>query len=257
MGSETVTPRRIIATAIAAALLLAAAATRPARAQTAASAPGAWPDDFTSRVEALALLQTLNADLLSHDSATLTLDRWCASHKLAVPARVVAQRVREAEKVPTAAQRQLLHVGEQERVGYRHVRLACGDRVLSEADNWYVPGRLTPEMNQTLDTSDAAFGRVVQPLHFQRHTLSATLLWSPLPDGWEMTPGATTASAHTAAANSGSGSATLRVPPEVLQHHALLTLPDGTPISEVIETYTSAVLAFPSPARPQAPTPHD
>lgn len=227
---------RLAATAVTLLLMVAA---QPARAQT--SAPGAWPDDFTSRIEALALLQTLNADLLSHDSATLTLDRWCASHKLAVPARVVAQRVREVEKVPTTAQRQLLHVGEQERVGYRHVRLACGDRVLSEADNWYVPGRLTPEMNQTLDSSDAAFGRVVQPLHFQRHTLSATLLWSPLPDGWEMTP---------PAATKGGGSAVLSVPPEVLQHHALLTLPDGTPISEVIETYTSAVLAFPSPARP-------
>jgi hypothetical protein len=31
-------------------------------------APG-WPDNFITRLEALALLQTLNADLLSHDSA--------------------------------------------------------------------------------------------------------------------------------------------------------------------------------------------
>ena len=53
----------------------------------------AWQDDYTTRLEALALLQTLNAELLSNDSATLTLDRWCATHKLATPARIVAERV--------------------------------------------------------------------------------------------------------------------------------------------------------------------
>jgi hypothetical protein len=36
----------------------------------------------------------------------------------------------------------------------------------------------------------------------------------------------------------------LQVPPKVLEHRALLTLPDGTPFSEVIETYTENVLAF-------------
>ncbi|HEX8108868.1 MAG TPA: hypothetical protein VF516_14150, partial [Kofleriaceae bacterium] len=51
--------------------------------------PPAWANDFTARLEALALLQTLNAELLSHDSATLTLDRWCDAHHLAAPAKVV------------------------------------------------------------------------------------------------------------------------------------------------------------------------
>jgi len=216
-------------------LLIARSASSQSR-----SSPQAWPDDFTSRLEALALLQTLNADLLSHDSATLTLDRWCDTHKLASPARVTVQRVHDLEKPPTPEQRHLLGVSASERVAYRHVRLTCGERVLSEADNWYVPSRLTPEMNRALDTSDAAFGRVVQPLHFQRHTLSAKLLWSPLPEGWEMS---------TSAAGDGSQASTLQVPPEVLQHHAILTLPDGTPMSEVVETYTGAVLAFPSPPR--------
>jgi hypothetical protein len=64
--------------------------------------------------------------------------------------------------------------------------LRCGPTILSEADNWYVPERLTAQMNRTLDTSDAPFGKVVQPLHFRRHTMSSTLLWLPLPEGWEM-----------------------------------------------------------------------
>src|SRR6266403_817697 len=49
----------------------------------------AWPDTFVARVEAVALLQTLNVNLLSHDSATLTRERWCDVHRLASPARIV------------------------------------------------------------------------------------------------------------------------------------------------------------------------
>jgi hypothetical protein len=197
----------------------------------------AWANDFTARVEALALLQTLNADLLSHDSATLTLDRWCDAHHLASPAKIVAARDKDATKEPTADQRQLLGVNATEPIRYRRVKLMCGAYVLSEADNWYVPSRLTADMNHQLETSDIAFGRAVQALHFQRRTLSAKLLWSPLPDGWEIK----------GAALPDAGAKTLQVPHEVLQHQAVLTLPDGTPFSEVVETYTEAVLAFPQP----------
>ena len=37
----------------------------------------------------------------------------------------------------------------------------------------------------------------------------------------------------------------------MLEHRAVLTLPDGTPISTVIETYTDDVLAFPEPPAPK------
>jgi hypothetical protein len=36
----------------------------------------------------------------------------------------------------------------------------------------------------------------------------------------------------------------------VLEHRAVLTLPDGTPFSGVVETYTGEVLAFPKRQRP-------
>src|ERR1700674_2300405 len=98
-----------------------------------AAQPLDWPDSFVARVEALALLQTLNADLLSHDSATLTLDRWCDAHRLASPARIVAERVHGTEQAPTAEQRQLLGVSTTEPVRFRRVRLSCGGHVLSEA----------------------------------------------------------------------------------------------------------------------------
>ena len=192
----------------------------------------AWRDNFTTRLEALALLQSLNADLL-----TLTLDRWCKT-RLATPAEIVADRDPKVDKAPTAEQRRILRVTESEPVHYRQVQLRCGIHVLSEAENWYVPSRLTPEINEALETTSIAFGRAVQALHFRRQTLSAKLLWSPLPEGWEM---------GAASGPAGSSSTTLQIPSEVLQHRAVLTLPDGTPFSTVIETYTDDVLAFPEP----------
>jgi chorismate-pyruvate lyase len=220
------------------ALLVALAAPVGWGAGPANPASVSWQDSFTTRLEALALLQSLNADLLSHDSATLTLDRWCASHHLSDPPTITAERVHDVDKPATAAQRELLQVSATEPLGYRRVRLHCGAHVLSEADNWYVPSRLSAPMNEALNNTDIAFGRAVQALQFRRRTLSATLLWAPLPQGWEMAVPAGVA--H---------SAKLAVPTYVLQHTAVLALPDGTPISALTETYTSEVLAFPQPVR--------
>ena len=100
--------------------------------------------------------------------------------------RVVAELVPGADKPATAEVRGALEAGPDEPLRYRHVRLSCGGHVLSEADNWYRPSKLTPQMNQALDSTDIAFGRAIQALHFHRRTLSAELLWSPLPAGWEM-----------------------------------------------------------------------
>jgi len=216
--------------------LAAAAALMLRTAGASAAEPAHWPDSFVTRLEALALLESLNADLLSHDSATLTLERWCADHRLADPARIVAERVTDAVKPATAEARAALDVKPDEPVGYRRVQLKCGDHVLSEADNWHVPARLSPEMNKVLETTDMPFGKAVAALHFHRHTLSAELLWSPLPKDWEM-----------GASSGGGGAGALAVPEHVLEHRAVLSLPDGEPFSEVVETYTGEVLAFPPP----------
>lgn len=199
---------------------------------------GSWPDTPLARTEALALLQTLNADLLSHPSATLTLERWCGSHRLAAVPEVTARRDREADKPLPEDLRRALGIDAGTPVRYRRVQLACGDRVLSEADNWYLPGWLTPAMNRALDRSDTPFGKVVAPLHFRRHTLSARLLWSPLPEGWEM---------HGLPA---AGGGPLVLPHQLLQHRALLEDAQGRPFSALVETYTEQVLAFPPPAHP-------
>jgi hypothetical protein len=193
-----------------------------------------WPDTPLARTQALALLQNLNADLLSHDSATLTLERWCDVHRMASPARIVAKRVHGADKPMPPELRAQLEIGANEPVKYRRVQLACGERVLSEADNWYLPNRLTAAMNRQLESSDVPFGKVVLPLHFRRKTLSAALLWSPLPADWEM---------HRGRAVSKSNGA-LTMPHLLLQHRALLYAADDRPFSALIETYTDQVLAF-------------
>jgi len=218
-------------------LLLAGAA--PASADTD-FASRAWPDNFLTRVEALALLQSLNVELLSHDSATLTLQQWCTDHRLASEPRIVAKRLQTEPRVPSAEQRATLRVTASETVRFRHVQLSCGALLLAEAENWYVPGRLTVAMNHELETTEAPFGVVVRALNFQRRTLSARLLWSPLPPSWEMNASAPDEAAHQQAGP-------MQVPAAVLEHHAVLTLPDGTPFSLLVETYSGNVLAFHAP----------
>src|ERR1041385_3690133 len=90
------------------ALALACGGATPNAPAPPSGSPMAWSADFLGRVEALAVLQTLNADLLGHDSATLTLDRWCDAHRLASPAKVVAVRDRTETKSATAEQRSVL-----------------------------------------------------------------------------------------------------------------------------------------------------
>ena len=217
---------------LAGALLLAAPA-------LALEAPApAWPDTPVSRLAALALIETLNATLLSNPSATLVLDGWCSDHGLApAGSKIVAERMKDVEKPADAAIRKALGASDDERIVYRRVRLTCGTRVLSEADNWYRPALLTEAMNHELETTDTSFGRVVKPLGFTRTTLSATLLWPPLPEGWEKNPATFLV----------TGSGTLAMPRFLLAHRAILKRADGQPFSLVAENYTSEILAFPPP----------
>jgi len=234
---------RRFARALAGASIAVLIAAAPATARE--PAPPAWPDTTEARLAALALIQTLNATLLSTPSATLTLDRWCADHALApAGSKIVAERVKGAEKPADADIRAALGATPEERIVHRRVRLTCGGRVLSEADNWYRPGQLTEAMNRELETTDTAFGRVVKPLGFSRTTLDAKLVWHPLPDGWEMLASAK----GTPTSKPGE---ILEIPQFVLAHRAVLKKPDGTAFSLVAENYTSEILAFPPPLAPR------
>jgi chorismate-pyruvate lyase len=215
----------------AAAVVLAAA---PVQGQHAT----AWPDALLTRTQALALVQGLNAEILASRSATATLEKWCRDHEMAPEPRVIAEVLAGEPRAVDAEQRQRLRADSSEVVRYRRVRLRCGEHVLSEAENWYLPGRLTPEMNHALDSSDTPFGRVVAPLEPFRRTFAARLLWSPLPEGWERS-----AQAVPPCFSSGP----LPIPGALFEHRALVLDRDNRPIAEVREVYRGGLLAFSPP----------
>jgi chorismate-pyruvate lyase len=192
-----------------------------------------WPDTFTARLEALALIQTLNAEILGSRSATAVLETWCRDHRLANDPKILAHAVAGVSKAPTADQRQRLEVGDRDEVKHRRVELRCGSRVLSEADNWYVPGRLTAAMNRLLDTTQTPFGKAVESLEPYRRTVAVKLLWAPLPAGWE---------SH--AAVPAATSRPLEIPAALFEHRAVLYTRDHRPFSEVVEVYQRQLLAF-------------
>jgi len=218
--------------------LFAAAA---AGARTPPPAANPWHDTPATRLAALALVESLNAELLASQSATLTLEHWCATHGLAEPARLQAKPLASTPDDVAADVRRDLEVGEHDLVIHRRVELRCGQKLLSVADNWYVPARLSSAMNQQLEHSQVPLGKVAQPLRPTRRTLSAKLLWSPLGEGWELAP--------RAAAPAGSAvGAPLEIPQALFEHRALLSGSDHRPIAEVRETYQRALLDFPEPA---------
>src|SRR5882672_1120846 len=219
--------KRLITLGVSLPVLLAAAQATP------------WRDTPVARLEALALIQTLNGEILASPSATVTLQRWCRTHQLAEPAQLLARPIEAGTADAGAAVREHLQVSAAEPVRHRRVELRCGDHLLAIADNWYVPSRLTPAMNRLLETTQLPFGKVVQPLSPQRQTLAATLLWSPLPEGWER-------AARSAPARA-AGAATLSVPAALFAHQAIVFSARHQPIAEVYEVYQRDILAFPEP----------
>ena len=159
------------------------------------------------------LLNAFEANLTAHDSATEALRLWCAARGLARDPVITAQFVRGSDQPPPAGLHTLLEVTSDEPLGYRHVRLSCAGAVLSEAHNWYVPARLTPEMNRALAQTDTPFGKVAAALHFTREPQSA------VPGPNHSCPGGV-----------------------ISTHRALLRLPDGRPLAMVVECYTIANL---------------
>jgi chorismate-pyruvate lyase len=152
--------------------------------------------------------ESLRQELRSSRSATAVLQRRCGE-----PIRAVVDRA--GRKPPTPEQRAHLAVGPAEPVTYRSVVLKCGGLSLSIAENWYVPARLTPEMNAAL-AGDTPFGAVIRPLAPSRRTLGI--------------------------ATQGEDA---MVAPYVLRQRALVIGGDGRPLSEVVENYTPELIGLP------------
>jgi hypothetical protein len=162
-----------------------------------------------------ARIDQLRTDLLGPHSATEVLTQWCGDLGLAAPPVIKALVMHGADKTPDSVVRALLQAGGGGTIKYRRVQLVCGSHVLSEADNWYRPDRLTAAMNRELETTDTSFGTVVHPLNFRRETL---------------------------AVGTATGTA-------VLQVRALLKTGGGLPFSLVVERY-SRELVTTAPSHP-------
>ncbi|PLK24444.1 hypothetical protein [Novosphingobium sp. TH158] len=154
--------------------------------------------------------------LARHASATVALGEWCAARRIASPPTIRAERlVRDVLNDPPARLRRQLGIKPGEPVAMRQVHLMCGEQTLSVAWNWFVPSRLTPQMNDALATSDTPFGIIIASLGFRRETIEIVRGRSDnCPDG------------------------------TISTHRARLRLPDGTPIAYLVECYTAANLGL-------------
>jgi chorismate-pyruvate lyase len=113
---------------------------------------------------ALPALLALHEKLLASHSATAVLRALFGDP-------VEIERV--ADDAPlTASGCAALAVGDPAEVTHRRVMLRAGGRAVSDADLWYVPGRLWPGMADVLHTTTIPFGTVVAPMQPRRETLS-------------------------------------------------------------------------------------
>lgn len=177
------------------------------------------PDRASIVDEAAGRLRDLCDRLVAGPSATAVLEAWCREHGASPGTHLVADIVPCPDRPPSSAQRERLELPRDSLVRYRRVRLTCAGRVLSEAENWYVPSRLTAAMNHLLDTSEVPFGRVVHDLAPARRNLGLRLL------------------------PAGRDPATAGPDAPLFAIEALLLRHDGLPLCEVAEIYTGAVLA--------------
>ena len=110
-----------------------------------------------------------NERLLAADNATMELQRWC-DEQPGIPSgvRITATILPGSGPKLSPMDRRRLGLGPDDPVAYRHVRLECMGILLSQADNWYVPARLTPQMQSQLAGTKTPFGAVIQPLRPRR-----------------------------------------------------------------------------------------
>lgn len=162
-----------------------------------------------------ATLEQFESVLSHYDSATLALEEWCKLRGLADPADVIAKPLYSAVEHAPHSLRNTLELEANDTFAMRHVELSCHGTVLSVAWNWYVPTRLTTEMNDALRLTNTPFGKVIAPLNFTRQALSK------FAGAEENCPQGT-----------------------ISTHRALLSGPEGKPLAYLVECYTNANLTL-------------
>jgi len=164
-------------------------------------------------------LERFNALLCACNSATAMLTQWMRSPGEDSVTEIVAIERTGRTAAADAEQIGRLHVKRRDEIRYRRVWLVYKGRIVSDAENWYVPARLPLAMQDQLEQSVMPFGTIIAPSTPTRETLSNERLWHRKAD-----------------------EAFVRLPVHIIRHCALVRDADGLPISEVRETYTRNIL---------------
>jgi hypothetical protein len=167
--------------------------------------------------------------LIASASATDTLLGWCEEYGLSHGPITVDVRQRFAPAIVPDEVIAALGPAASEAVHYRQVQLMRGSLALAAAENWFVPQRLTADMNEALNRTNVPFGTVIAPLHPVRRTQVAhawPLVDEPVEDpAWF------------------SGSAHQPRPEIILEHKATILTGSGASLALVNEFFFAEVVS--------------
>jgi uncharacterized protein YjiS (DUF1127 family) len=177
--------------------------------------------------KAAALVRELSDHLLHASTATEALHAWCAAHGLSAGPITAVKQDPDRRRYADDDVLDELRPARHERIAYRCVRLVRGLVVLSEADNWFIPERLPPEVRRALETTDMPFGAAVARLRPSRRTYFVRF------------PELSIASE----AGSDGGPAGLSPSMPILEHKAVVLDQNRQPLSVVCERYCAGLLS--------------
>jgi uncharacterized protein YjiS (DUF1127 family) len=181
----------------------------------------------TTPAKIAALVRELSDHLLHASTATEALHAWCAARGLSAGPIIAVKQDPDQRRYPDDDMLDELRPERHERIAYRCVRLVRGPVVLSEADNWFIPDRLPPEVRDVLEATDMPFGAAVARLQPSRRTYFVR--FAELGTGRE--------------AGTGGSPAGLSPSMPILEHKAVVLDRNGQPLAVVSERYCAALLS--------------
>jgi uncharacterized protein YjiS (DUF1127 family) len=181
----------------------------------------------TPPAKVAAHVRELSDHLLHASTATEALHTWCAARGLAAGPITALKQDPDQRRYPDDDMLDELRPERHERIAYRCVRLVRGLVVLSEADNWYIPDRLPPEVRDLLEATDVPFGAAIARLRPSRRTYFVR--FAELSAAGEV--------------GTGGGPAGLSPSMPILEHKAVVLDRNRQPLSVVSERYCAALLS--------------
>jgi chorismate-pyruvate lyase len=182
---------------------------------------------MSNREHSWHLMRTLSDRILSANSVTEVLERWCCECGIS-RGRIAAICARDAKtEFLDGESLDALHSYPQAQPEFRRVQLATDGIVVADALNWYFPAHLTPEICETLRSTNIPFGRAIKTLRPTRRTFlvrqctSEQILASKDPAGI------------------------------AFEHHAIVLREDGVPVAVVHERFRKVLIeSHPLPGGP-------